>query len=34
VITKEAIDDPEGYLNRVIQEVYSRRFDLEAEGNG
>ncbi|MDI6764897.1 MAG: AAA family ATPase [Thermodesulfobacteriota bacterium] len=34
MITKEAIDDPEGYLNRVIQEVYSRRFDLEAEGNG
>jgi ATP-dependent protease Clp ATPase subunit len=34
VITKEAVDDPEGYLNRVIQEVYSRRFDLEAEGNG
>ena len=34
VITKEAIDDPEGYLNRVIQEAYGRRFDLEAEGNG
>jgi endopeptidase Clp ATP-binding regulatory subunit ClpX len=33
VITKEAIDDPEGYLNRVIQEAYSRRFDIEVEGN-
>lgn len=33
LITREAIEDPEGYLNRVIQEVYSRRFDLEAEGN-
>ncbi len=32
VITKSAVDDPEGYLNRVIQEVYSRRFDIEAEG--
>lgn len=32
VITKEAIDDPEGYLNRLIQEAYSRRIDLEAEG--
>ncbi len=34
VITKEAISDPEGYLNRVIREAYSRRFDLEAEGSG
>lgn len=32
IITKEAIDDPEGYLNRIIQEAYSRRVDLEAEG--
>ncbi len=32
VITREAIDDPEGYLNRVIQEAYSRRFDFESEG--
>ncbi len=32
VITREAIEDPEGYLNRVIQEAYSRRFDLESEG--
>jgi len=34
VITKEAISDPEGYLNRVIREAYSRHFDLEAEGSG
>jgi endopeptidase Clp ATP-binding regulatory subunit ClpX len=34
VITKEAIDDPEEYLNRIIQEAYSRRFDLETEGKG
>ena len=32
LITREAIDDPEGYLNRVIQEAYSRRFDMESEG--
>jgi endopeptidase Clp ATP-binding regulatory subunit ClpX len=32
VITKEAIDDPEEYLNRIIQEAYSQRFELEAEG--
>ncbi|MBM4339291.1 MAG: AAA family ATPase [Deltaproteobacteria bacterium] len=34
VITKEAIDDPEEYLNRIIQEAYSQRFELEAEGKG
>jgi hypothetical protein len=34
LMTKEAIDDPEGFLNRIIQEAYSRRFDLEVEGNG
>ncbi|MDI7259389.1 MAG: AAA family ATPase [Thermodesulfobacteriota bacterium] len=33
LITKEAIDDPEGYLNRVIQEVYSRHLDLGTEEN-
>jgi endopeptidase Clp ATP-binding regulatory subunit ClpX len=32
IITQEAIDDPEGYLNRIIQEAYSRRADLETEG--
>jgi len=32
VITREAIDDPEEYLNRIIQEAYSQRFELEAEG--
>jgi len=34
VITREAIDDPEEYLNRIIQEAYSRRFELETEGKG
>jgi endopeptidase Clp ATP-binding regulatory subunit ClpX len=33
LITKEAVDNPEGYLNRVIQEVYSRNVDLGKEGN-
>ena len=36
VITKEAIDDPEGYLNRVIREIYSRQSDqrLRVRNNG
>ncbi|RPJ05634.1 MAG: AAA family ATPase [Deltaproteobacteria bacterium] len=25
VITREAVDDPEGYLNRMIRDIYSRR---------
>ncbi|MCX8117341.1 MAG: AAA family ATPase [Desulfobacterota bacterium] len=32
LITREAVEDPEGYLNRVIQEIYSRRTESEAEG--
>ncbi len=30
-ITREAIDDPEGYLNRMIREIYSRQADQEPE---
>ncbi|MEW6376378.1 MAG: AAA family ATPase [Thermodesulfobacteriota bacterium] len=32
LITKEAIDDPEGYLNRIIREIYSRQSDQRIEG--
>lgn len=32
LITREAIDNPEEYLNRVIQEIYSRRIESEFEG--
>jgi endopeptidase Clp ATP-binding regulatory subunit ClpX len=32
VITREAIDDPEGYLNRMIREIYSRQSDQGFEG--
>jgi endopeptidase Clp ATP-binding regulatory subunit ClpX len=32
IITKEAIDDPEGYLNRIIREIYSRQSDQRIEG--
>jgi len=33
ILTKEAIDDPEGFLNRVIREVYSRQSEQKFEGN-
>jgi hypothetical protein len=33
VITREAVDDPEGYLNRMIREIYSRRSDQGPEGS-
>ena len=33
ILTKEAIDDPEGYLNRVIREFYSRQSEQRFEGN-
>jgi ATP-dependent Clp protease ATP-binding subunit ClpX len=33
VITREAVDDPEGYLNRMIREIYSRRSDQGLEGS-
>jgi hypothetical protein len=32
VVTREAIDDPEGYLNRMIREIYSRQSDQGLEG--
>ncbi len=31
-ITREAIDDPEGYLNRMIREIYSRPQREKSEG--
>jgi ATP-dependent Clp protease ATP-binding subunit ClpX len=31
VITKEAVDDPEGYLNRMIREIYRRESDQRLE---
>ena len=31
VITKEAVDDPEGYLNRMIREIYRRESDERLE---
>jgi ATP-dependent Clp protease ATP-binding subunit ClpX len=32
IITREAVDDPEGYLNRMIREIYSRQSDQRLEG--
>ena len=32
VITREAVDGPEEYLNRVIREIYSRQSDQKPEG--
>ena len=32
IITKEAVDDPEGYLNQIIREIYSRQSDQKVEG--
>jgi endopeptidase Clp ATP-binding regulatory subunit ClpX len=32
IITKEAVDDPEGYLNRIIREIYKRQSDQGFEG--
>jgi endopeptidase Clp ATP-binding regulatory subunit ClpX len=31
-ITREAVDDPEGYLNHMIREIYSRQSDQGFEG--
>ncbi len=31
LITKEAVDDPEGYLNRIIREIYKRQSDQGIE---
>jgi endopeptidase Clp ATP-binding regulatory subunit ClpX len=33
VINREAVDDPEGYLNRMIREIYSRQSDQRFEGS-
>ncbi len=32
IITREAVDDPEGYLNQIIREIYSRQSDQGFEG--
>jgi ATP-dependent Clp protease ATP-binding subunit ClpX len=32
VITREAVDDPEGYLDRTIREIYRRQSDQKLEG--
>jgi endopeptidase Clp ATP-binding regulatory subunit ClpX len=32
IITKEAVNDPEGYLNRMIREIYSKQSDQGLEG--
>jgi endopeptidase Clp ATP-binding regulatory subunit ClpX len=31
IVTKETVDDPEGYLNRVIREIYRRQSDQRVE---
>jgi endopeptidase Clp ATP-binding regulatory subunit ClpX len=31
---REAVDDPEGYLNRMIRDIYSRQSDQRHEGKG
>ena len=31
IITKETVDDPEGYLNRMIREIYKRQSDQRLE---
>jgi len=33
IVTREAVDDPEGYLNRMIREIYSRQSDERLEGS-
>ena len=32
VLTREAVDDPEGYLNRLIREIYSKLSEQTVEG--
>ena len=32
LVSREAVDDPEGYLNRMIREIYSRQSDQGFEG--
>jgi hypothetical protein len=31
IVTKETVDDPEGYLNRMIREIYKRQSDQRLE---
>jgi endopeptidase Clp ATP-binding regulatory subunit ClpX len=31
IVTRETVDDPEGYLNRMIREIYRRQSDARAE---
>ncbi|MBP1697767.1 MAG: ATPase domain protein, partial [Deltaproteobacteria bacterium] len=31
IVTRETVDDPEGYLNRMIREVYKRQSDQRLE---
>ena len=31
IVTRETVDDPEGYLNRMIREVYRRQSDQRLE---
>jgi len=32
IITREAVDNPEGYLDRTIREIYRRQSDQSLEG--
>lgn len=32
ILTREAVDNPEGYLNQIIREIYSRPSDQKGEG--
>jgi ATP-dependent Clp protease ATP-binding subunit ClpX len=32
LVSREAVDDPEGYLNRMIREIYSKQSDQGFEG--
>ncbi len=32
ILTREAVDNPEGYLNRIIREIFSRQRDHNLEG--
>ena len=31
IVTRETVDDPEGYLNRMIREIYKRQSDQRLE---
>jgi hypothetical protein len=34
ILTREAVDDPESYLNQVIREIFSERTDQKVEDRG